>query len=123
MALLYERDTPLSRRASAVLRKEYLGDGPIQNPKSLQGLGRIYSDALIGVEYHRFMRLMAAHTPIYTYLFRYKGRYSFFKNPDTNQTMGIHHKGRASLEQILKFVWFQVPYITMSFYICFMFRS
>lgn len=90
IAFLYERDTPLSQRASAVLRREYLGDGPIENPKSLQGLGRIYSDALIGVAYHRFVRLMAAHTPIYTYLFRYKGRYSFLKNPDNNQTLGTN---------------------------------
>lgn len=88
IALLFERDTPHSRHASAVLRNEYLGSGRIENPRSLQGLGRLYSDALIGVEYHRFMRLMAPHTPIYTYYFRYKGRYSFLKHPDTNQTFG-----------------------------------
>ncbi|XP_064554514.1 juvenile hormone esterase [Drosophila montana] len=92
IALLFERDTPHSRQASAVLRNEYLGSGCIENPGSLQGLGRLYSDALIGVEYHRFMRLMSSHTPIYTYYFRYKGRYSFLKHPDTNQTFGaVHH--------------------------------
>lgn len=88
--LLYERNTPHSRRASAVLRHEYLGSGPIENPGSLQALGRLYSDAIIGSPYNHFMKLMAPHTPIYTYYFRYKGRYSFLRNPDTNTTMGMY---------------------------------
>ncbi|EDV93633.1 juvenile hormone esterase [Drosophila grimshawi] len=108
IALLYERDTPHSKKASTVLRHEYLGNGPIANPESLQGLGRLYSDALIGVEYHRFMRLMSPHTPIYTYYFRYKGRYSFLKHPDTNQTFGaVHHDELLYL--------FHVPILTPLF--------
>ncbi|KAM8704478.1 hypothetical protein ACLKA7_008999 [Drosophila subpalustris] len=101
IALLYERDTPHSREASAELRSEYLGDGSIENPQSLQGLGRLFSDALIGVGYNRFMRLMAPHTPIYTYYFRFKGRYSFLKDPDTNETMGaVHHDELLYLFQV-----------------------
>ncbi|ALC45678.1 CG4757 [Drosophila busckii] len=90
--LLYERNSTHSREASAVLRQKYLDNKRLEFPDSWQALGRVYSDALIGVEFHRFLRLMAAHTPIYTYYFRYKGRYSFFMHPDTNQTVGaVHH--------------------------------
>jgi len=88
--LLYERNTPHSRMASDVLRNNYLGNGQIENPGSLQALGRLYSDAVVGIEYNRFMRLMSRHTRIYTYYFRYKGRYSFLKDPKTSKTMGKH---------------------------------
>ncbi|KAH8312056.1 hypothetical protein KR044_009134 [Drosophila immigrans] len=105
---LYERDTIHSNEASAALRNEYLGSGSIENPGSLQSLGKLYSDALIGVAYNRFMRLMSPHTPIYTYYFRYRGRYSFRKNPDTNTTFGaVHHDELLYL--------FQVPLISPLF--------
>ncbi|XP_002000246.2 juvenile hormone esterase [Drosophila mojavensis] len=108
IVLLYEQNTTHSREASAVLRREYLGNGNIQNPASLQGLGRAYSDALIGLEYHRFMSLMAPHTPVFRYFFRYKGRYSFLMHPDTNQTFGaVHHDELLYL--------FQVPLIAPAF--------
>ncbi|XP_001359929.3 venom carboxylesterase-6 [Drosophila pseudoobscura] len=93
IALLYERDTNHSRLASRVLREKYLGNvKKLEYPQSLKGWGELYSDALIGVAFNRFVRLMAPHTPIYMYLFRYKGRYSFLKNPDNKQAMGpVHH--------------------------------
>ncbi|XP_022209986.2 juvenile hormone esterase [Drosophila obscura] len=93
IAFLYERETNHSRHASRVLREKYLGSVQrLEYPQSLKGLGELYSDALIGVSFNRFVRLMAPHTPIYVYLFRYKGRYSFLKNPENHQAMGpVHH--------------------------------
>ncbi|BFF90237.1 venom carboxylesterase-6 [Drosophila madeirensis] len=88
--LVYERDTAHSRVASRVLREKYLGNvQKLEYPQSLKGWGELYSDALIGVAFNRFVRLMAPHTPVYVYLFRYRGRYSFFKN---HEAMGpVHH--------------------------------
>ncbi|KAH8292127.1 hypothetical protein KR054_006004 [Drosophila jambulina] len=94
IALILDRDSNQSRTASRVLREKYLPESldKLEYPKSLKGLGELYSDALIGVAYNRFLRLMAPHTPIYNYLFRYKGRYSFLKNPDNQEAMGpVHH--------------------------------
>ncbi|XP_062124846.1 juvenile hormone esterase-like [Drosophila sulfurigaster albostrigata] len=108
IVLLYERGTLHSKEISAALRNEYLGGEAIENPGSLLALGRLYSDAIIGVGYNRFMRLMAPHTPIYTYYFRYKGRYSFLKDPETNKTFGaMHHDELIYL--------FQVPLISPLF--------
>ncbi|XP_068155284.1 juvenile hormone esterase [Drosophila tropicalis] len=95
IVLLYDRDTDQSRLTSRVLREKYLGQGNITlaYPKSIMPLGRLYSDGVIGVGYHRFLHLMAnQNVPMYNYHFRYKGRYSFLKNPDTNETYGaVHH--------------------------------
>ncbi|KAH8243675.1 hypothetical protein KR032_009308 [Drosophila birchii] len=94
ISLILDRDSNHSRTASRVLRDKYLPESrdKLEYPKSLKGLGELYSDALIGVAFNRFLRLMAPHTPIYTYLFRYKGRYSFLKNPDNQEAMGpVHH--------------------------------
>lgn len=88
--ILDDRDSNHSRRASRILREKYLPESrdKLEYPKSLKGLGELLSDALIGVAFNRFLRLMAPHTPIYTYLFRYKGKYSFLKNPDNQEAMG-----------------------------------
>nr|XP_017032166.1 juvenile hormone esterase isoform X2 [Drosophila kikkawai] len=94
IALILDRDSNQSRTATRVLREKYLPESrdKLEYPKSLKGLGELFSDALIGVAFNRFLRLMAPHTPIYTYLFRYKGRYSFLKNPDNQEAMGpVHH--------------------------------
>ncbi|XP_020812784.1 venom carboxylesterase-6 [Drosophila serrata] len=94
ISLILDRDSNHSRTASRILREKYMPESrdKLEYPKSLKGLGELYSDALIGVAFNRFLRLMAPHTPIYTYLFRYKGRYSFLKNPDTQEAMGpVHH--------------------------------
>ncbi|KAH8294650.1 hypothetical protein KR018_000868 [Drosophila ironensis] len=94
ISLLLESDTNHSRLATRVFREKYMPESldKLEYPKSLKGFGELVSDALIGVAYNRFLRLMAPHTPVYTYLFRYKGRYSFLKNPDTQEAMGpVHH--------------------------------
>ncbi|XP_037731920.1 venom carboxylesterase-6 [Drosophila subpulchrella] len=94
ISLIFERNSTQSQVASRVLREKYMPESrdKLEFPKSLKGMGELYSDALIGVSFNRFLRLMAPHTPIYTYLFRYKGRYSFLKNPDNQEAMGpVHH--------------------------------
>ncbi|KAH8313271.1 hypothetical protein KR067_003474 [Drosophila pandora] len=94
ISLLLERGTNHSRYATRVFREKYMPESldKLEYPKSLKGFGELVSDALINVATDRFMRLMAPHTPIYTYYFRYKGRYSFLKNPDNQQAMGpVHH--------------------------------
>ncbi|EDV49563.2 venom carboxylesterase-6 [Drosophila erecta] len=94
IALLFEQNSTQSRAASRALREKYLPESldKLEYPKSLKGMGELLSDALIGVSFHRFLQLMSPHTPIYTYLFRYKGRYTFLKNPDNQQTIGpVHH--------------------------------
>ncbi|EDX13413.1 juvenile hormone esterase [Drosophila simulans] len=94
IALLLEQNSNQSRAASRVLREKYMPESldKLEYPKSLKGMGELLSDALIGVSFHRFLQLMSPHTPIYTYLFRYKGRYTFLKNPDNQQTIGpVHH--------------------------------
>ncbi|KAH8346552.1 hypothetical protein KR084_004187 [Drosophila pseudotakahashii] len=94
IALILERNSTQSRVGSRVLREKYMPESrdKLENPKSLKGLGELYSDAIIGVSFNRFLALMAPHTPIYTYLFRYKGRYSFFTNPPMGEQIGpVHH--------------------------------
>lgn len=87
IALLLEQNSTQSRA-----REKYMPESldKLEYPKSLKGMGELLSDALIGVSFHRFLQLMSPHTPIYTYLFRYKGRYTFLKNPDNQQTIGKH---------------------------------
>lgn len=85
---LYERETPKSKEVSAAIRSFYFNNKPLQYPQSLKSFGELYADGLIGFEYYRFLQMASKLTPVYTYLFTYKGRYSHFVNPDTNQTMG-----------------------------------
>lgn len=85
---LYERDTPRSRNISQEMRSFYFQNKNLDFPQSLGAFGELYSDGLIIYEYHRFLQMVSKHVPVYTYLFTYKGRYSHFINPDTNQTYG-----------------------------------
>ncbi|XP_075162602.1 juvenile hormone esterase-like [Haematobia irritans] len=88
---LYERDTPASQRISQAMRSFYFQNQTLQFPQSLKAFGELYSDGLIIFEYHRFLQMVSKHVPVYTYLFTYHGRYSHFRNPDTNQTHGAMH--------------------------------
>ncbi|XP_067618823.1 juvenile hormone esterase-like [Eurosta solidaginis] len=90
IVLMYERDTPRSKQISTQLRASYLGNRDLQTTDSLGSFGKLYSDAVIGFEYHRFLSLISSVVPVYTYLFTYKGRFSHFKYQ--NQTFGaVHH--------------------------------
>lgn len=86
---LYERETHKSLTASKAFREKYFQNQPLVYPNSLEKFGQLYSDGLIGFEYYRYLHMIVKHVPVYTYMFNYKGRYSFFINPDTNQTYGI----------------------------------
>uniref|UniRef100_A0A1A9WY11 Carboxylic ester hydrolase n=1 Tax=Glossina brevipalpis TaxID=37001 RepID=A0A1A9WY11_9MUSC len=88
---LYERETQKSLAASNALRKKYFQNQPLVYPDSLDKFGELYSDSLIGIGYYRYLHMILKHVPVYTYLFNYKGRYSFFVNPDTNETYGAMH--------------------------------
>uniref|UniRef100_A0A1B0G120 Carboxylic ester hydrolase n=1 Tax=Glossina morsitans morsitans TaxID=37546 RepID=A0A1B0G120_GLOMM len=88
---LYERETQKSLTASKAFREKYFQNQPLVYPNSLEKFGQLYSDGLIGFEYYRYLHMIVKHVPVYTYMFNYKGRYSFFINPDTNQTYGAMH--------------------------------
>ncbi|XP_023158747.1 venom carboxylesterase-6 [Ceratitis capitata] len=90
IGLMYERDTERSREVSRVLRSKYLGNATLTQSDSLVPFGNLYSDGIIGFEYHRFLDMVSRLVPTYTYLFTYKGRYSHFKLND--EVFGaVHH--------------------------------
>ncbi|XP_065371728.1 juvenile hormone esterase-like [Calliphora vicina] len=88
---LYEREMPKFLEASAAIRSFYFHNKPLEYPQSLIPFGELYSDGLIGFTYYRFLQMVSKYTSVYTYLFTYKGRYSHFQNPETNQTLGAMH--------------------------------
>ncbi|XP_013110450.2 carboxylic ester hydrolase [Stomoxys calcitrans] len=88
---LYERNTPRSKRISQAMRSFYFQNRSLEYPQSLTSFGELYSDGLITFEYHRFLQMVSKHVPVRTYLFTYKGRYSHFRHPDTNETYGAMH--------------------------------
>ncbi|XP_001659467.2 venom carboxylesterase-6 [Aedes aegypti] len=74
------------------LREKFLGEEPLSLNRSLQGLNYLFADSLIGFAVHRFVQLVAPHTPVYQYKFSYVGRYSFFYYPDDRTPYGaVHH--------------------------------
>ncbi|XP_036317505.1 esterase FE4-like, partial [Rhagoletis pomonella] len=79
ITLMYERDTARSKHITQTLRSKYLGNSTLTFPESLDSFGKLYSDGIINFEYHRFLDLVSRATPVYTYLFTYKGRYSHFQ--------------------------------------------
>ncbi|KAM7359455.1 uncharacterized protein ACRADG_012788 [Cochliomyia hominivorax] len=87
----YERDSPKSLEVSSALRSFYLQNKTLEFPESLKSFGQLYADAVIGFQYYRFLQMISKHTPVYTYFFKYKGRYSRFVDPDTNRTLGAMH--------------------------------
>ncbi|XP_013110447.2 juvenile hormone esterase [Stomoxys calcitrans] len=88
----YERDSHRSQCISSALYSFYFGNHSLEYPGSMKAFGQLYSDAIVGFNYYRFLKLVEKHVPVYTYFFNYKGRYSFFRNPETNETHGaVHH--------------------------------
>uniref|UniRef100_A0A1I8P7C1 Carboxylic ester hydrolase n=1 Tax=Stomoxys calcitrans TaxID=35570 RepID=A0A1I8P7C1_STOCA len=86
----YERDTPRSQRISEEIRSFYFQNTTLEFPQSLQRFGEMYAD-VVGFQNHRFLNMASKHMPVYSYQFTYKGRYSTFRNPETNQTHGAMH--------------------------------
>ncbi|KAM7362757.1 juvenile hormone esterase-like [Cochliomyia hominivorax] len=85
---LYERDTPKSIEASSAIRSFYFQNKTIEFPQSLKSFGELYADGVSVFKYNRFLKMISKHTLVYTYFFTYKGRYSYFIDPDTKQAMG-----------------------------------
>ncbi|XP_075162506.1 carboxylic ester hydrolase-like [Haematobia irritans] len=86
----YERDTLKSQRISEEIRSFYFQNTTLEFPQSLKRFGEMYAD-VVGFQNHRFLNMVAKHVPVYSYFFTYKGRYSTFRNPETNQTHGAMH--------------------------------
>uniref|UniRef100_A0A034WHL8 Carboxylic ester hydrolase n=1 Tax=Bactrocera dorsalis TaxID=27457 RepID=A0A034WHL8_BACDO len=90
IVLLYERDTLRSRSISKTMRSKYLANATLELPNTIDSFGKLYSDGIIGFEYHRFLDLISRLTTVYTYLFTYKGRYSH--SPLNKEVYGaVHH--------------------------------
>ncbi|XP_072946510.1 esterase FE4-like [Epargyreus clarus] len=73
------------------LRKKYLGLEPIRNDTTtLQNLGMMFGDALIGFSSHRLANIMCRYSkaPVYYYQFSYIGNNSFYENPVTKTPVG-----------------------------------
>lgn len=85
---LYERQTPKSLEASKSIRSFYFQNKSLEFPQSLTSFGQLYADGVSGFKYYRFLQMVSKHTSVYTYLFTYKGRYSYFIDPDTKKPMG-----------------------------------
>ncbi|XP_065371731.1 juvenile hormone esterase-like [Calliphora vicina] len=87
----YERETPKSLEISAAFRSYYFQNKSLEYPESLQSFIDLYGDGAICFSL-RYLQMVSKYVPVYTYIFTYKGRYSHFVNPDTNQTLGaVHH--------------------------------
>ncbi|KAM7360189.1 juvenile hormone esterase-like [Cochliomyia hominivorax] len=89
--LLYERDTPKSREITTALRSHYFQNKTLENPGSLKSFADIFMDSLICVNF-RYFQMVSKFTSVYTYIFTYKGRYSYYVDPETNKTRGPVHQ-------------------------------
>lgn len=86
IAFMYERDTENSKSISKTLKSFYFGEKSIDF-SSLPGLSQLFSDSLVGFNVNRFVEVVAQKNEhVFYYNFNYKGRYSFFYLPDSNNT-------------------------------------
>lgn len=86
IAFMYERDTDNSKAISKALKTFYFGDKNIDK-SALPALAQLFSDSLVGFNVNRFIEAMATkNDQMFYYNFNYKGRYSFFYLPDSNNT-------------------------------------
>ncbi|XP_022903453.2 esterase FE4-like [Onthophagus taurus] len=91
----YERDSQFSLNVSEGLRKFYFPDNKIDESKR-QEIADLYADSIIGFGSNRGAKLLTQHltNKVYYYRFSYKGKYSFFYIPGTNNTVSYgasHH--------------------------------
>ncbi|KRT82520.1 esterase, partial [Oryctes borbonicus] len=93
----YERNTSRSNEISTSLKHFYLGDGVVGNTtRTKDGIEHIYADGTVGFSVNRATKLFSDKNTenTYYYCFTYKGRYSFYYLPDTNNTEtagAVHH--------------------------------
>lgn len=85
----YERNTKRSNDISTRLRRFYFGDGNLGNTtQTKEGIAQIYADGIEGFRVNRATNLISAKNTenTYYYCFTYRGKYSYFYLPDTNNT-------------------------------------
>ncbi|KRT84620.1 esterase, partial [Oryctes borbonicus] len=93
----YERNTSRSNEISTSLKRFHFGGGVIKNTTHTKdGIEHIYADGITGFPVDRATKLISSKNTenTYYYCFTYRGRYSFFYLPDTNntETVGaVHH--------------------------------
>ncbi|KAG7190097.1 hypothetical protein KM043_006231 [Ampulex compressa] len=92
LIFMYDRGTPRSEYVSRELRKFYLNDQPV-GLGNYRSLGDIYSDSILLYSMHVATQLMAEHSsmPVYFYKFTYQGRFSFSMWNDTAPYGVVHH--------------------------------
>lgn len=83
----YERGTQKSKEITAAFRSYYFKNQTLKYPESLKSFTDLYNGGAICFSF-RYLQMVSKFTPVYTYIFTYKGRFSHFVNPDTNQTIG-----------------------------------
>lgn len=86
IAFIYERGTEKSKSISKSLKSFYF-DGKTIDKTALPALAQLFSDALVGFNVNRFVEVMSQENDkVFYYNFNYKGRYSSFYLPDSNNT-------------------------------------
>ena len=88
IVFMYERRSDQSKMVSKAIRAFYFGDKNIDS-SSLPALAQLYSDGIVGFNVNRAVNVIASknNTAVYYYNFNYKGRYSFYYLPDSNNTV------------------------------------
>ncbi|KAK9692540.1 Carboxylesterase family [Popillia japonica] len=92
----YERNTTRSNEISTGLKEFYFGEGNLENTTATKdGIEYLYADGVTGFQVNRATKLISAKNTekTYYYCFTYRGRYSFFYLPGSNntQTAGAAH--------------------------------
>ena len=107
IVFMYERNTSRSNYISRELWKFYFNDQPI-NTANGKKLGEIYCDSIITYPMYRAARLLATHSklPVYFYKFAFQGRYSFYMLNATTP-YGVCHQDDL---QYLFFIKSRFPY-------------
>ncbi|XP_051159978.1 juvenile hormone esterase-like [Leptopilina boulardi] len=87
----YERNTSRTECISKELKKFYINNHVTL--ENIEGIGQLYSDAIIIFSEHRFINLLSAVSkyPVYYYHFTYQGRYSHIVWTDTKKPFGVSH--------------------------------
>lgn len=88
IVFMYERGSDQSKTVSKAIKAFYFGDKSIDS-SSLPALAQLYSDGIVGFNVNRAVKVIASKNSaaVYYYNFNYKGRYSFFYLPDSNNTV------------------------------------
>ncbi|XP_044730504.1 venom carboxylesterase-6-like isoform X2 [Chrysoperla carnea] len=111
IAFGYERNTSKSLVISKSLRNFYLGSREIDF-ESIDDFSKLYADG-IGWSVNRLACLLAKSNdfPVYFYKFAYKGRFSHFYSPFTNETIGASHH-----DELMYLFYISVHYLSFPFF-------